>query len=128
MKDGGIDNYRITGRESLNILLKKKGRQYGRLIIEVESMDQNKARKFEDDLNKVYASCGCITGDYFLIATLILGATYLSITGQTIDNWRIIIQGFFILLIAAVLGKFIGKLIDSFRFRKTVEKLCHELS
>ena len=128
MKDSGIANYTITGIESLNALLKRRKGRHGRLIIEVKSLDQNKARKFENDLNKFYASCGCVTGDYFLIATLVLGATYLFITGQALDNWKIIIQGFFVLLIAAVLGKFIGKLIDGFKFRKTVEKLCRELS
>ena len=128
MKYSGIDNYRITSIESLNALLKKRGERYGRFVIEVKNLDQDKARKFENDLNKFYASCGCVTGDYFLIATLVLGATYLFATGQALNNWKVIIQGFFVLLIAAVLGKFIGKLIDGFRFRKTVEKLYRELS
>ena len=122
-----MDNYKITGRESLNILRYKKEKRYGRFIIEVADMDENKARKFENDLNKFHASCGCSTGNYFLIATLILFAAYLYFTGQTINNWKIIIQGFFILLIAAVLGKFIGKLMDGFKFKKTVEKLSNEL-
>jgi len=127
MKDSSIDNYRITGRESLDMLLKKKERRYGRFVIEVENMDENKARQFENDLNKFYASCGCSTGNYFLITTLVLCAAYLYITGRAISNWTIIIQGCFILFIAAVLGKFIGKLLDGFKFKKTVEKLSHEL-
>ena len=91
-------------------------------------MNENKVRKFENDLNKFYTSCGCTAGNYFLITALILGVAYLYITGQAINNWKIIVQGFFILLIAAVLGKFIGKLMDGFKFKKTVEKLSRELS
>ncbi len=122
-----MDTYKITGRESLNVLLKKRGGQYGRFSIEIENMDENTKRKFENDLNKFNASCGCSTGNYFLVTTLILYAAYLYFTGQSIYNWQIIIQGFFVLLTSAILGKFIGKLMDGFKFKKTVEKLDYEL-
>ena len=82
MNTNSIDNYRIIGRESLNMLLKKKEKRYGRFIIEVENMNENKVRKFENDLNKFYTSCGCTAGNYFLITALILGVAYLYITGQ----------------------------------------------
>ena len=122
-----MDNYTISGKESLNLLRTKKEKRYARFIIEVENIDENIARKFENDLTKFHASCGCTTGNYFLITTLILGAAYLYLTGQTVNNWKMIIQGFFILLSAAILGKFIGKLMYGFKFKKTVEKLGRQL-
>lgn len=122
-----MDNYIITGKESLSLLRTKKEMRYARFIIDVENMDEDKARKFENDLTKFHASCGCTTGNYFLITALILGPAYLYITGQAVNNWKMVIQGFFILLIAAILGKFIGKLMFGFKFKKTVEKLSREL-
>ena len=122
-----MDTYKIIDRESLNVLLRNRVKQYGRFSIEVENMDENTKRKFENDLNKFHASCGCSTGNYFLITTLIIFTAYLYFTGQTINNWKVMIQGFFVLLIAALLGKFIGKLIDGFKFKKTIGKLSYEL-
>lgn len=128
MKEITIDNYRITGRESLDPLLKKKEKRYGRFIIDIENMDDTKARKFENDLNKYHASCGCNTGNYFLIIALVLCISYIAITNQPVNNWKSIIQGFLILLIAALLGKFIGTLLDDFKFKKTIKKLYQELA
>lgn len=122
-----MGTYKITDRKSLKELLKKKGRQNRRFSIEVEHLDENTKRKFENDLNKFHSSCGCITGNYFLVIALVLFAAYFYFTGQAINNWKVIIQGFFALSIAALLGKFIGKLIDGFKFKKTVEKLSYEL-
>ncbi len=122
-----IDNYRITGRESLSMLRIKKGERYGRFILNIEDMNDVKAQKFENNLNKFYASCGCNTGQYFLVTALVLYAAYLFTTGQPIHNWKIIIQGFIILLAASVLGKCIGKLMDGYRFKKTVNSLYREL-
>lgn len=120
-------NYNITDIDSLNKLLKKNGKRYGKFTIDIENMDDIKARKFETDLNKYYASCGCNTGNYFLIATLVLCVAYFYTTGQTINDWKIIVYGFFVLSIAAVLGKFIGKVMDNFKFKKTVKNLSLEL-
>ncbi len=120
-------NYRITDKGSLKALLKKKHKRYGKFTVDIEYMEDSKARKFETDLNKYYASCGCNTGNYFLMAALVLFVVHFYITGQTIYNWKIIVQGFIILSIAAVLGKFIGKVLDNFKFKKTVNKLSHEL-
>lgn len=122
-----MDIYKITDSESLNILLRTRERAYGRFIVEVENMDENTKRKFENDLNKFHASCGCSTGNYFLITTLILFTAYHIFTGQSINNWKMILQGFFVIAIAAVVGKFIGKLMDGFKFKKTIEKLSYEL-
>ncbi len=122
-----MDNYKIIDMESLNLLLKKKHQHYGRFIIEIENLDENKARKFENDLNKFHSSCGCTTGNYFLMVTLITCAAYIFITGEAINNWKIILQGFSILLIAAVLGKFTGKLMDGFKYKKTLQELSYEI-
>lgn len=127
MKGITVDTYRITGRESLNVLMMKKGERYGRFILDIEGMDDAKAKKFENDLNTFYASCGCDTGNYFLIATFVSYAAYLFITEQPIHTWKIIIQGFVLLSVAAVLGKYIGKLMDGYRFKKTISNLYQEL-
>lgn len=105
----------------------KKGERCGRFTLDIESMDDAKAKKFENDLNKFNGSCGCDTGKYFLIAAFIAYAAYLFITGQPINNWKTIIQGFVILSIAAVLGKFIGKLMRGYQFKKTLNNLYREL-
>jgi len=128
MRGVTVDTYRITDRESLSILLMKKGVRYGRFVVDIENMDDDKAKKFENNLNKFHASCGCNMGQYFLIATLVLYAAYLFMTGQPVNNWRIIIQGFMILLAATVLGKFLGKLMDGYQFKKTINNLYQELS
>ncbi len=122
-------DYKITDIESLNNLLKGKGKGkgYGKFTVDIKYLEDNKARKFETDLNKYYASCGCNTGNYFLIATLVLCIGYIYATGESINNWKIILYGFFVLSIAAVFGKFIGKIIDNFKFKKTVKNLSIEL-
>ena len=122
-----IDSYRITGRESLSMLRTKKGERYGKFILDIQNMDDVKAKKFENDLNKFYASCGCDTGQYFLVATLVLYAAYLFVAGQPINNWGIIIQGFIILSAASVLGTCFGKLMDGYRFKRTINTLYQEL-
>ncbi|MCZ6593714.1 MAG: hypothetical protein O6943_02240 [Bacteroidetes bacterium] len=120
-------NYNIIDKGSMETLLKKKHKRYGKFTVDIEHMEDSKARKFETDLNKYYASCGCNTGNYFLVAALVLFVVHFYITGQTIYNWKIIVQGFIILSIAAVLGKFLGKIIDNFKFKKTIKNLSLEL-
>jgi len=127
MRDNTNALYKITDRESLNILLTKRKKRYRKFIIEVENMDQTKAKNFENDLNKFHASCGCTTGNYFLSTTLVLCAVYIYITGQTIFNWKIIMKGVIIFLIVAFIGKLAGKLMDGYKFKKTVKNIYQEL-
>ena len=127
MNDINSDNFRITGRESLASLLKKNTRtEYKRIIVAVEHMEETKARKFENKLNKYYTSCGCSTGNYFLVTALVLCIIYLYFTDQALNNWLIYAQVFAVLLIAAVGGKLIGKLVDGFKFKQTLNRLNQE--
>ena len=126
-----IDNttvvYRITGRESLNILLTKRKNRYQKFIMDVANMDEIKAKNFENDLNKFHASCGCTTGQNFLRTSLVLCVAYILIKELPINNWEIIMQVGAIFLIVSFIGKLAGKLMDGYKFKKTVEKLSHEL-
>ena len=127
MKDNTNAQYKITSRESLNILLTRRKNRYQKFIIDVDNMDETKAKNFENDLNKFHASCGCATGKYFLSTSIVLFATYIFITELPINNWKIIMQGVTVFLIVAFIGKMVGKLKDSYKFKKTIEKLSHEL-
>ena len=127
MKDNTNALYKITGKESLKILLTKKKNRYQKFIMDVDSMDETKAKNFENDLNKFHASCGCATGKYFLSTSIVLFATYIFITELPINNWKIIMQGVTVFLIVGFIGKLAGKRMDGNNFKKTVEKLSHEL-
>jgi len=119
--------YLITGIESLQTLRTKRKNHYKKFIIEVENFNETKARKYEIELNKFHASCGCNTGNYFLSTSLVLIAIYFLIIGFPEVNWRLIAEIFSFLFIAALIGKVTGKLLDRKRFNKRVENLYQEL-
>lgn len=127
METNDHSEYIITGKDSLNILFTKRRKRYRKFNVQVKGMDDIKAKNFENDLNKFHASCGCTTGNYFLSTTIILSFVYITFTKQTLFNWKIVIQVFFIYLFAAFIGKLIGKLMDSYKFKKTIVNLYHEL-
>ena len=120
-----MDTFKITGKDSLNILLRKRVGTFRRISIEIENIDEPTKQKFENDLNKFHASCGCSTGNYFLITTIILITIYLLFTGQTIINLKTIIQCFCALIFTAIFGKFTGKLLDRYKFKKAIQKLSY---
>lgn len=128
MADNNNISYTITSSDSLKILLTKKKNRYRKFIVDVKNMDESRAKNFENDLNKFHTSCGCATGQYFLSTSLVLCALYICITKLPVINWRIITAGVTAFLIVAFTGKITGKLIDGYKFKKTVEKLSYELN
>lgn len=127
METNDDTEYIITGKDSLNTLFTKRTKRYRKFKMEVKGMDDIKAKNVENNLNKYHASCGCTTGNYFLSTTIILSLVYIIFINKTLFNWKIFIQVFFIYLIAAFIGKFFGKLMDNYKFKKTIENLYHEL-
>lgn len=90
-------------------------------------MEEIKAKKFENDLNKFHGSCGCETGKYFLSTSIVLCAAFISYIKLPLNDWEIIAKGIALFLIVAFIGKFIGKWMDRLKFNKTIEKLSYEL-
>ncbi len=127
MNDNTNATYKITDRESLNMLLTKRKNRYRKFKLDVDNMDETKAKNFENDLNKFHASCGCATGKYFLITTIVLCAVYIFITKLPINNWKIIMQVGTVFLIVAFIGKLTGKLTDARKFKKTIKNIYQEL-
>lgn len=127
MEGNGRTEYKITGKQSLELLMKGIKVNVNRFVVEADSLNELQRRKFENELNKYYSSCGCTTGNYFLVTSLILCLIYVLASGVDISNWKIIIEGFLILFAASVIGKFAGKFADRLKFRKTVVRLNGEL-
>ena len=119
--------YIITGIDSLQMLRTKKKNQYKKFVIASEKIDETKARKFENDLNKFHASCGCNTGNYFLSTSIALCAIYFLITGLPDINWKLIAEILSVLAIIATIGKITGKILDGKKFNTTVQNLYQEL-
>ena len=119
--------YSITGIESLQTLRTKRRKRYNKFIIAIENIDETKARKFENDLNKFHASCGCNTGNYFLSTSMVLCAIYFLVNGFPAVNWKLIAEILSALAAVALIGKIVGKILDGRKFNKTVEKLYQEL-
>ena len=119
--------YIITGIDSLQMLRTKKKNQYKKFVIASEKLDEIKSRKFENDLNKFHASCGCSTGNYFLSTSIVLCAIYFLVTGLPGINWKLIAEVLSVLAIIAIIGKITGKMLDGKKFNKTVQNLYQEL-
>jgi hypothetical protein len=119
--------YVITDIDSLQLLRTKKKMQYKKFVIVHEKLDANKTQKFENDLNRFHASCGCNTGNHFLSTSIVLCAIYFLITGLPDINWKLIAEILSVLVLIAVIGKVAGKILDGKKFNKTVENLYQEL-
>jgi hypothetical protein len=120
--------YTITDRKSLDFLLTKRRKRYRKFVVAIESLEDPKAKYFEDNLNKYHASCGCTTGNHFLSTAIVLSAIVIFIMKVPVLNWKMIIPIILLYLVVGITGKITGKVMDAYKFRKTVESLFRELN
>lgn len=127
MNDTDKGLYKITNRESLILLLTKRRKRFRKFVVDIETLQESKSKRFENDLNKYHGSCGCTTGNYFLSIAIVLSAIVIYIWRMPILNWKIITPVILIYVLVGIAGKLTGKLVDAHKFKKTVKDLFQEL-
>ncbi len=104
--------------------------RHGQVKLRIPGLGEREANSFETTLNKHLSECGCLMGKIFLLGALALAVIYQLFRGNT--SVRGIITGAVTLILAAVaggaIGKMIGLAIANVKFRKTCTALKTRLA
>lgn len=88
-----------------------------------QDLDPETRSDFEKRLNGHYFACGCDTAALFIVIAIVGSLTLIVAGGaDNLGKWSWLL-GFLLVLVAAALGKFVGKLRAERQFRQVVAEL-----
>lgn len=102
-----------------------KRRSIRNIEVRLEGMEKSEAENLSKEINKHYFACGCSEGTVFVLLALAGLAGWVLSNTESLNQlgWKQGLSGLGIVLIAAGIGKGIGKWRASFALKKTVNKL-----
>lgn len=111
-----IDQLDSIGRDKIS---RKK------IKIELTFLSGRQKNEYEKKLNEIFGICGCETGKNFVGIAFICGIFGIFLEIPPFNSSFPVIIGilFLFVLIAAMLGKFMGLFIAKNRFRKVIKEL-----
>ena len=114
-------NYVINNKTSLEKLENDKSLKQKIRKIKIELDSSKDFSNYERQINRHYFSCGCETGSFTVLATLIVGYfLWANDVAPTIWVWwKVLI----ILVLSSLFGKIVGLLISHMKFRRLLREL-----
>jgi hypothetical protein len=88
-----------------------------------EGLDADAKGDFERRLNKLYFACGCDAAALFVALGFLVYLGWIGFGDSDRSGLRPWALGLFVVVIAAALGKFVGRLRADREFRQTVAEL-----
>jgi len=97
--------------------------------LNLDSLSKEENENWTKILDKDFQPCGCDTGYYFVLTSLIISTLYLIINYSKILNESLKIFGniLFFVFVMGFMGKIIGIIFSKYRLRNNIENLKRKL-
>ncbi len=117
--------YIIQSRTDLNFLktFKSLFYKYNEVKFEIDSIDLEFKKDWENKINRYYKSCGCGEGKVFVLLFLLIGIGNLYFQNSFYFSISNLISVFITCLIGAFIGKAYGKFMAFIQLKKVVNQL-----
>lgn len=106
-----------------------RGRRPDRLALDVESLAEADAKRWEARLSRYYFACGCEAGSVVLLVALAVYVVAVGLApgGFGAATWRDAVAGVVVGFVAAGVGKAAGLIHARWRLRTTIRSLASAL-